>query len=88
MSSAARLFAEPVEVGVADGVMSGEPVVLGTRVPVETILVSLKRGSSAREIYEDFPTLPAGSIEAAEAWAVRELGADWQARIGQNGFQR
>lgn len=88
MSAIASIVPERAEIGVVEGVMSGEPVVLGTRVPVETLLVYIAGGSSARVIYEDFPTLPAGSIEAAELWARQELGPDWRGRIGPYGFLR
>jgi uncharacterized protein (DUF433 family) len=84
MSSAAHIMPDEVTVEIADGVMSGEPVISGTRVLVETILIYLKTGSSALEIYEDFPTLPAGSIEAAKDWAVRTLGKDWWQMVGRD----
>ncbi|CAN7160483.1 DUF433 domain-containing protein [Rhizobium sp. LjRoot254] len=88
MSSVAHMMPDEVAVETAEGVMGGEPVISGTRVPVETILIYLKTGSSAREIYEDFPTLPAGSVEAARAWAIRTLGKHWQDKLGRNGFAR
>jgi len=88
MSSVAHMMPDEVTVETAKGVMGGEPVISGTRVPVETILIYLKTGSSAREIYEDFPTLPAGSVEAARAWAIRTFGKHWQDKLGRNGFAR
>ena len=39
-------------------VMSGEPIVSGTRVPVEVVLAYLRAGHSTQEIFEDYPTLP------------------------------
>lgn len=86
MSSLAKLNAEPAEVAVIEGVMGGEPVIRGTRIPVETVLIYLVSGSSARIIYEDYPTLPVGSMEAAEAWATAKFGTDWRNRVGPNGF--
>jgi uncharacterized protein (DUF433 family) len=59
-------------------VMSGEPVVRGTRVPALTIVAYLRAGHSAREIFEDYPTLPVDGIEAVIAWANEELGPDWR----------
>lgn len=88
MSTIASIAPERAEIGVVEGVMGGEPVVLGTRVPVETLLIYIAGGSSARVIYEDYPTLPAGSIEAAELWARKELGPDWRGKIGPHGFLR
>lgn len=88
MSSLAHIAPDEVTVGAVEGVMGGEPVISGTRVPVETILICLKTGSTAREIYEDFPTLPAGSIEAATEWAIHTFGKSWQEKLGRNGFPR
>ncbi|PSJ60502.1 hypothetical protein C7I84_11005 [Mesorhizobium ephedrae] len=58
--------------------MSNEPVVRGTRVPAMTVVAYLRAGRSSREIFEDYPTLPIGSIEAVAAWAEEELGPDWR----------
>jgi uncharacterized protein (DUF433 family) len=58
--------------------MSGEPVVRGTRVPALTIVAYLRAGHTAREIFEDYPTLPVDGIEAVIAWANEELGPDWR----------
>lgn len=88
MPAIASIMPLRAEIGIVDGVMSGEPVVIGTRVPVETILIYIVGGSSARDIYEDFPTLPAGSVEAAELWAQQAFGAGWRGKIGRHGFLR
>ena len=88
MSAIASIAPERAEIAVVAGVMSGEPVFVGTRIPVETILIYMAGGSSARAIYEDYPTLPAGSIEAAERWARKELGPEWRSKVGPNGFLR
>lgn len=61
----------PAEVVTDPSVMSGEPVVRGTRVPAETILAYLRAGLSPQEIFEDYPTLPLDGIEAVERWAAR-----------------
>lgn len=60
------------------GVMSGEPVVRGTRVPAETVIAYLRAGHSAKEIFEDYPTLPVDGIDAVVAWAERRYGKDWR----------
>lgn len=88
MSAIASVVPERAEVGVVDGVMSGEPVFVGTRILVETILIYIAGGSSAHVIHEDYPTLPAGSIEAAKRWAQTEFGPDWRSKIGRYGFLR
>lgn len=57
------------------GVMGGMPCLEGTRVPAETIRQYLIDGYSAAEIYEDYPYLPVGAIEAVIAWA-RQAGLE------------
>lgn len=59
-------------------IMSGEPVIRGTRVPAMTIVAYLRAGRSNREIFEDYPTLPIDGIDAVIAWANEELDADWR----------
>jgi uncharacterized protein (DUF433 family) len=58
-------------------VMSGEPVISGTRVPAETVVAYLRAGSTDREIYQDYPTLPPGSIDAVRKWAEETYGPNW-----------
>jgi uncharacterized protein (DUF433 family) len=65
-------------------VMSGEPVVRGTRVPAMTIVAYLRAGHTAREIFEDYPTLPVDGIDAVIAWADEELGPDWRSAPSAN----
>jgi uncharacterized protein (DUF433 family) len=57
-------------------IMSGEPVVKGTRVPAMTIVAYLRAGHSDQEIFEDYPTLPLDGIKAVRDWAEAELGVD------------
>ena len=59
-------------------VMSGDPVVRGTRVPAETIIAYLRAGHSAREIFEDYPSIPIDGIEAVIRWAEAAYGAEWR----------
>ena len=59
-------------------VMSGEPVVRGTRIPGETILAYLREGSTNREIFEDYPTLPIDGIDVVIRWAEARYGPDWK----------
>lgn len=54
-------------------IMGGWPCVEGTRIPAETVLAYLKRGSTAYEIVSDYPYMPLGGVEAVEEWA-RETG--------------
>jgi len=59
-------------------VMSGDPVVKGTRVPAETIIAYLRAGHSPREIFEDYPSLPTDGIDAVIRWAEATYGAEWR----------
>lgn len=72
--------AVPAEVVVDQSVMSGEPVVRGTRIPAETIVAYLRAGRSAQDIFEDYPTLPLDGIAAVERWAEAAYGAGWEAQ--------
>lgn len=49
-------------------VMGGEPVVRGTRIPAATIAAYLRAGRTDREIFEDYPSLPVGGIDAVRRW--------------------
>lgn len=66
------------EVVCDPSIMSGDPVVRGTRVPAMTIVAYLRAGRTPREIFEDYPTLPVDGIDAVVAWAEKELGSDWR----------
>lgn len=59
-------------------VMSGDPVVRGTRVLPESILAYRRAGYTNKQIFEDFPTLPVDGIDAVIDWADKELGPDWR----------
>jgi uncharacterized protein (DUF433 family) len=59
-------------------VMSGVPVVRGTRIPADTILAYLRGGHTRRDIFEDYPTLPVDGIDAVIAWAEATYGPDWR----------
>lgn len=58
-------------------VMSGDPVIRGTRVLAESVVAYLRAGYSHKQIFEDFPTLPVDGIDAVVTWAEVEIGADW-----------
>lgn len=74
-SSAPRISAEVIS---DPSVMSGEPVVRGTRVPAQTIIAYLRGGYDARQIFEDYPSLPVDGIDAVVRWAEVTYGADWR----------
>lgn len=58
-------------------IMSGDPCIEGTRIPVESIIANLKAGYPLTRILEAYPTLPPGGVEAAIEWA-EENGMDWR----------
>ncbi len=50
------------------GVMSGAPVVGGTRILAETIMAYITAGHSDSEIFEDYPSLPVDGVDAVRRW--------------------
>ncbi len=68
----------PAEVVSDPDVMSGEPVVRGTRVQARTVLACLREGSTHVEIFEDYPTLPIDGIDAVIRWAEANFGSQWR----------
>ncbi len=54
----------------------GEPIFLGARVTLRTVLASLATGDGAEEILADFPTLKAEDIRAAIAFAAASAVED------------
>jgi uncharacterized protein (DUF433 family) len=58
------------------GVCGGEPVMVGTRVPLRTVLASLAEGARPAEIMADFPTLTEVAIQAAIAFAAKAAEDD------------
>lgn len=56
-------------------ILSGKPVITGTRISVELILDRVASGMSVKEILRDYPHLSAKQIQAALSYAsnlVRE----------------
>lgn len=70
--------AVPSEVVCDPTVMSGEPVVRGTRILAETIVSYLRAETSAEEIFRDYPSLPVDGIDAVVRWAEETYGEDWK----------
>lgn len=50
-------------------IVNGEPVIGGTRVPVELILGEIAVGSSAEQILNSYPSLKPGAIDTAIRYA-------------------
>lgn len=54
----------------AKGVMGGEPVYRGTRIPVRMIAAMIAQGADEAELLEGYPRLTARMIELAKIWAA------------------
>ncbi len=57
-------------------VMTGKPVIAGTRITVESILEKLSAGESVEQILKAYPRLTKETILAALAFATDVLRAD------------
>ena len=57
-------------------ICGGEPVFKGTRVTLRTVLASLAAGDKVEDILADFPSLQAGDIQAAIAFAAASAEED------------
>lgn len=51
-------------------IMSGKPVIKGTRIPVESILRWLGRGTTIEKLLDEYPTLTLADIQAAQTFAA------------------
>ncbi|ODT77702.1 MAG: hypothetical protein ABS76_26580 [Pelagibacterium sp. SCN 64-44] len=79
---------EVAEVASVPGVMSGDPVVVGTRVLGKTIVAEIKAGSSAIDILRYHPTLSNDAIMAVIEWHHANGGDPlWDTDAGR-GMQR
>jgi uncharacterized protein (DUF433 family) len=54
-------------------VMTGKPVIRGTRIPVELIVRMLAQGIPETEILQEYPRLHPADIRAALAYAAQVL---------------
>jgi uncharacterized protein (DUF433 family) len=50
------------------GILGGTPVVEGTRVPADNVLVEVRNGADKFEIFRAYPSLPLDGVEACLAW--------------------
>ncbi len=57
-------------------ICGGEPVILGTRVPVRTVLASLAEGDRTDDILKDYPTLTEEDVRAVIAFAAASAEED------------
>jgi uncharacterized protein (DUF433 family) len=57
-------------IAIDPAIMAGEPVIRGTRIPVELVLRKLGAGMAFEEIVADHPRLTADDIRAARAFSA------------------
>lgn len=57
-------------------IMSGKPVIKGTRIPVATILRWLGQGVSQDELLSEYPTLTKADVHAAQAFAAELVASE------------
>ena len=51
------------------GKVSGEPVIKGTRVPADTIVIDEELGQTPEQTHDNFPSVPVETIRKIRAWA-------------------
>jgi uncharacterized protein (DUF433 family) len=54
------------------GKVGGRPVIKGTRIEPDLLLVEAELGRSPEQTHEDFPTLPVSVIRAVQAFAEEQ----------------
>jgi uncharacterized protein (DUF433 family) len=57
-------------ISIVPGVMTGKPVIHGTRIPVELIVRMVAQGIPIAEILADYPRLTAEDVQAALWYAA------------------
>ncbi|MGH8827632.1 MAG: DUF433 domain-containing protein [Jiangellaceae bacterium] len=50
---------------------AGRLMVIGTRVPLDTLVAAFERGESPESIHESYPSVPLGDIYAVFTYCVR-----------------
>jgi uncharacterized protein (DUF433 family) len=65
---------EPIDrISIDQEVLSGKPVIKGTRIPVYLIIQLLANGLTEKEILKQYPTLKKQDIKAALVYASKSL---------------
>ncbi|XEN35389.1 DUF433 family protein (plasmid) [Ensifer sp. WSM1721] len=68
------------------GLVGGEPVFKGTRVPVRTIAAMKRQGASTGEILEGYPALTARMVELAEIWTAAHPARGRPKKLSEQGL--
>lgn len=61
-------------------VMGGQPVVAGTRIPIEIILHRLKEGHSVKQIHDLYPWVDVKTLEGAIEEAIQLINTTFHAK--------
>lgn len=69
------------------GVVGGEPVFKGTRVPVRTIAAMKLQGAATDEIVEGYPALTARMVELAEIWVAAHPARGRPRKLSEQGLK-
>lgn len=70
-----------------NGVVGGEPVFKGTRVPVRTIAAIRAQGAGTAEIVEGYSSLTERMVELAEIWAVAHPARGRPRKLSEQGLK-
>ncbi len=69
------------------GLVGGEPVFKGTRVPVRTIAAMKLHGAGTDEIVEGYPALTARMVELAEIWVAAHPARGRPRKLSEQGLK-
>lgn len=70
-----------------DGVAGGEPVFVGTRIPVRAIASMQAQGASVEELLEGYPSLSAHMLELAEIWTAAHPARGRPKTLAEHGLR-
>jgi uncharacterized protein (DUF433 family) len=79
------------EIEAVPGKMGGRPVIKGTRIEPETVIVDEEYGRTSEQTHESYPTLSIDTILKIRAFAHKVDGApvhSWRIAIGECGRLR
>ena len=68
------------------GVLTGKPVVKGTRLSVDFLLGLFAKGWTEAQILENYPQLPCESLRAIFAFASESIKSNAVQLLGDNNF--
>ena len=72
-------------IAVSPRIMSGKPVIRGTRIPVELILRKLSEGASEADLLDAYPRLTTEDLHAAMRYAADAVAHEEVVFVGGSG---